>query len=60
MRLVIRAALPATVLDASTAAGAVPQNRGERSRIAQIVAQERALGCPNDERIVQPNSNQRS
>ena len=27
--------------------GAVPLGRGERARIAQIVAQERALGCPN-------------
>jgi YARHG domain len=27
--------------------GAVPLSRGERARIAQIVAQERAMGCPN-------------
>lgn len=27
--------------------GAVPLSRGERARIAQIVALERAYGCPN-------------
>jgi hypothetical protein len=27
--------------------GAVPLSRAERARIAQIVAQERAFGCPN-------------
>ena len=27
--------------------GAVPLSRGERARISQIVAMERAYGCPN-------------